>query len=484
MSSRPEGHARAPKGALVLMLAQLVKAAALFLGLFVLSRLLSPSDFGFVAVPVAIVGVGEIIRDLGISTATTTAREVSRGTRDVLLWINVALGLVLAILMAAGGFIFGAAFGESAYVPVAISLAFVFIINGVGAQYRAGLTRDMRFRALALADSSGALIGIAVAIAVALSGGGYWAIVVQQLSVALITVTALVVQGRWIPRLPRRSAEAVPILKFGLSVSWSQALLYLGNNADTFALGFTVPAAQLGYYTRSFQIAVQPFGIIKAPMTSVALPLLSKRRDDKAGYERAVLMGQGLIAYTVVPLAVFLFASAGPVVTVFLGDQWKPAIPIVTFLALAGAIQQLVSVSSWMFLSRNLGRALTRYTGFSVLVKVVLVVAAAPFGALAVAAAYLAAMVVTGPVALVWACRSTGVRVQLLFAKIVPPLALASLSGTATCLVLLAVQNLPPVAGLGIGVGIFVVVYGAAMLIPRVRQDYREIVGLVRPPAR
>lgn len=482
MTASSGSQARAPKGAMTLMVAQLIRAAALFLGLFFLSRLLEPADFGFVAVPAAVVGVGEMIRDLGISTATTTAREVSRDTRDALLWVNVSLGVTLAFLLSAGGAVFGIILDQPSYIAVCFSLSFVFIINGWGAQYRAGLVRNMRFRALALADSSGAVVGIGAAIGVAVAGGGYWAVVIQQLALALVTVGVLVGMGRWRPRKPRRSREAGTILRFGLRVSWSQVLNYLGNNADTFALALTVPATQLGYYTRSFQLSFQPLGIMKAPMTSVALPLLARRRDDRSGYERAVLLAQTLIAYTILPPAVLFSVCAAPVVALFLGPQWLSAVPIITLLALAGGVQQLISVSGWMLLSRNLGRTLTRSTSVTVAVKVVLVIATAPFGPVPVAAAYLGAMIVTGPVALAWACRASEVRVTQVIRRMLTPVTLAATSGAIAFAVLNALApTISPILQLTLGTSIFAMIYGGAALVPTIRRDYRDILGLVKP---
>lgn len=466
------------------MLAQLVKAAALLSGLIVLSRLVSPAEFGFVAVPVAVVGVGEIIRDLGISTATTTARELSASTRDFLLWVNVSIGLGLALLMISIGISVGVVLGQTAYIPVSIALASIFVVNGWGAQYRAGLTRDLRFRALALADAGGALVGIAVAIAFAAFGAGYWAIIIQQVGVAVVTVLALVIQGRWLPGRARKTAEVGPIIRFGLSVSWSQVLLYLGNNIDTFALGVTASTTQLGYYTRSYQIAVQPFALIKAPMTSVALPLLSRRRDDAEGFRRAVLAGQSLISYTVVPLAVLMSVCADPIVTVFLGEQWRPAIPIVSVLALAGAVQQLVSVSSWMFMSRNLGGALAGFTTVSVVIKATLVLAAAPHGPTAVAWAFLSAMILTGPVAILWACRATGVSVGAVLLRMLQPVIVAFTAAALTWSALHLVSASSAVLQLLVGVVVFALIYIGAAVLPGIRRSYLEIVGLVRPQKR
>lgn len=470
---------RAPRGARVLVFAQLAKAGAMFLGLVVLSRLLTPAEFGLVAVPLAIVGVGEILRDMGLSAAAITAKTLSRSVRSFLFWTNIGLGLLLALIVIVSGWIVTLISPGSELLPMLAVLALVFIVNGVGAQYRASLTRGMKFGHLALTDSVAGVGGVGLAILLAISGAGYWALIAQPLAIAVLTAGMSILFGRWLPSRPATYSEAKSVLGFGVSVAWSESLQYLGNNSDTFLLGAWGSSAQLGFYTRSFQLAIQPLGLLKQPLTSVALPILSRQADIADRFERNVFTGQRLLSYTVVPLAVFLSAAAYPVVLIVLGGQWTVAIPLVRILALAGALQQLVSVSYWIFMARNEGKSLRRFSAVSVTVKVVFIAIAVPFGAEAVALAYLLAASLMAPTVFVWACRVAKLRATHAIKDLIPALTLltaAGLAGFLTCNVLMTVEPLLQLIGAGAA---FVAVYALGATVPRFRRDFKSVVGLI-----
>lgn len=473
-----EESPRAPKGARFLIASQIAKMGVLLLGLVVLSRLLSPAEFGIVAVPLAIVGLGELLRDLGLSAATISAKSLPDAVRDTVFWINFGLGIILAIVVTVGALIASIAMGDTRILGVLILLSLVFVINGIGAQYRANLIREMRFSALATVELVAGFLGIGCAILLAYLGAGYWALVGQPIVVALLTTILAIFCGRWRPGKPRKSDEAGQIVRFGTSVAFSRVLQYLGDNADTFMLGLWVSKPELGNYTRGFQLAIQPIGLLKTPLTSVALPMLSKQTEDIERFERNVLRGQRLLAYTVVPLAVLLSVAADPVIKVVLGAQWVEAIPIVSLLALAGALQQLVSVSNWIFIALNRGKDLRRYSVISTLIRVGLIVAAAPFGIVPVAVAFLASAIIVAPIVFTWACRVANIKLGRAISDLLPALVVLAVAGVVTYCIASSVE-LAAVVELALCVGSFATVYGLSLMIPHTRKDLRMVAQLL-----
>lgn len=465
-----------PRGARLLVLAQISKAATLLIGLTVLSRILSPVDFGYVAVPVAIIGIGEILRDMGLSAAAITQPNLALHQRDVLFWINVAIGLLLAIALILAAPLLSVAFDNVPMSQVLPVLSIVFLVNGAGAQFRADLNRRLKFTALSIIDSIAPFVGVLSAIVAGHLGAGYWALVIQQVATSVLVLVLLVGLGRWLPGPPRRWRESKRLLVFGANVSWSQILAYLGNNIDTLALGVWASAAQLGGYTRAFQMAVQPLALLKTPASSVAMPMLARRRDDPVGFARGVAVGQLLLGYTVVPLAGLLAACASPVVLLVLGRQWHDVVPYVALLAIAGCLQQTASVANWMFMAGNFGRSLRRYSSTAFVVKAVLVIAAAPFGALWVAAAYLGSVAVLTPIALTWACRTCGVSLGVVARAASRPLFAAAVAAVSAYIAVRALDAAHDVLQLLGGFGAFGVVYLALGLLRSFRGDYVYVV--------
>lgn len=469
-----------PRGAYALILAQLFRAATLFLGLVVLSRILTPADFGCVAVATAIVGVGEIVRDLGLSAAAITQPDLQPHQRDLLFWINFGIGILLAVLAIALAPLLGVIFSSPPLAEVLPVLSSVFVINGWNAQYRADLNRVMRFRALAVTDAVSPLVGVLAAIVLALVGAGYWALIAQQVVAAALAAVIVFAMDPRMPHWPRRARESVDIIRFGVSVTWAQVLTYVASRLDVFALGYWVSPTQLGYYTRAFQSTIYPLGLLRNPLASIAMPLLSRRRDDPRRFGDAAATGQKLVSYTVVPIAAAIAGCSAPLVLVVLGPQWAATIPVVMILALTGLFQMLVSVSNWMFLSGNYGKQLRRYSTLALLVKAALVLIAAPFGIVAVATAYLASTILLAPYALWSACRAARVPLMRMAIGVVRPLIVALLAGLVAWLMNEYGPQMVPILQLVVSGTLFVSVYALAAVIPTYRRDYRFVIDLLR----
>lgn len=403
--SRTQANVSA-SGARNLGLAQAVKFAIYLLGLVILSRLLGPAAFGVAAIAMTFVGFAEYFRDFGLSVAAVREKNLSDLYRDGLFWTNIAAGCVLTIATWAVAPLFASAFDLPQLDAVLRGLSFMFLINGLGAQYRAGLTREQRFGPLALADSVGPLLGLISALALALNGFGVSSLVAQYLVTALASTVILMLAGRWMPRFPKRAPGIGRLYSFGANYAVSQLIGYVGNNVDTFALGVYSTPTAVGVYSRSFQLVIGVLDQIKAPAMTIALPALSHVRDRREDLSAFLSRGQLLVGYLTIPVAAVMFAGAAPLVTIILGPSWLSAIGVVAALSVAGALQQLATVASWLFVTTGHASGLRNYMTVSTAIKVAAVLATAPHGALAVAIGYSAATALAWPIAIVWACRA------------------------------------------------------------------------------
>ena len=100
----------------------------------------------------AIAGVGDILRDFGLSSAAIQAKTLSFAQRSNLFWTNTAIGAVLTLVMLALAVPISHFYREPALVPIAQAVAVTFLLNGMMTQYRADLVRAMRFRVVATID--------------------------------------------------------------------------------------------------------------------------------------------------------------------------------------------------------------------------------------------------------------------------------------------------------------------------------------------
>ena len=464
------------RGARDLFIGQIAKLGIHFVGLVILSRLLPPTVFGYMAIATTLVGIGEVLRDLGLSSASVRTVDLTKAQRDVLLWLNVAIGVVMMVIVAVSAGIFASVFRIPELVQVLPAISLVFLFNGVAAQYRADLNRTMRFRAMAVVDVIAPAVGLTVAVVLAYFDASYWALVAQTVIIAFLTMLLSVFLCGWLPGLPRRRTGAGRIVGLGGHIALSQLFSYAGSNVDTLALGYFSSAFNVGIYSRAFQLVMAPLNQLKSPAISVALPALSRIADERERFSRFLLQGQAVIGYTILPLAAFIAAAAEPLVAVALGSAWASAATIVTILALGGALQQLSTVASWIFISKGLGRDLRNYTFVSLVIKCVAVVSLAWTGPIGVAIGYSFAVLIAWPLAIVWSARKGGVDAGPLLIQGIRILVVALAAfGAAYLACLFTIAELGSLWSIVCSAAALAATYAAAMTIGVVRRDLMAV---------
>lgn len=391
----------AARGALATLAGQGMRFAIQLASIVVLSRLLGPSVIGLFAMLAVIIGFGEVVRDFGLSSAMIQAKQVTQAQRSNLFWINAGIGVLLAVVCVGCAPLIAAFYRQPPLTMACVVISVVFILGGVGTQFRAQITRDLRFTAMSVIDVVAALIGLAIAVVLALMGIGIWALVVQQIVTACVTLLLNILAARWRPSLPSRHAGTRELIAFGWNVGCTQMINYASRNVDTIVIGGMFGPSALGIYNRAYQLMTVPINQLSTPATKVAFPILSRIRDDRARHDRFLLVGQRALVHLVgfVFMYTLVVASAG--IEIALGPAWSDVAPIYRILAV-GALAQAASFATyWVFLSHGKTREVLRMTILTRGVLIVsIVVAATTWGVFGVATAYAVVVVLTWPFSL------------------------------------------------------------------------------------
>ncbi|WP_028050852.1 lipopolysaccharide biosynthesis protein [Cellulomonas sp. URHD0024] len=470
----------AARGTAVTVGVQIGRIVLQFGSVIVLARLLTPSAFGLVAMVTAIIGVAELIRDFGLSLASIQAKDVSRAERGNLFWANTGLGTACALLALALTPLIVRIYDEPTLARLVPPLAAVFVLSGMTTQYRADLARNLRFTAVAFADLVGPASGILAAIGLAVAGAGYWALVAQQLVAAAVTLAFTVLCGRWAPGWYRRSVSIARFFRFGGGVLGAQLLNYLTRNVDNIAIGARWGPQELGLYSRAYMLVMVPINQINAPLTNVAVPVLSRVHEDRSALTAGLKRAQLVACYVTAPALVVAAALAQPLILVVLGKQWTEVAPMFAILALGGLFRSISQIAYWAYLATAHTAALFRLQLWTQPVMVVLIVGGVPWGGVGVAVGGLVANIFYWIASLVAVGRSTGVGVGALFSTAATAvLGVALPAGLAAWGAAHLVDG--PLAQIAAGLlaaVLAVLVVGA--LTPPVRRDAATIVRTVR----
>jgi len=478
---RPIGE-RAVRGAFVTIGAQAIKIVVQLASVSVLARLLTPHDYGLLAMVMAVIGIGELFRDFGLSSAAIQAANLTRQQRSNLLWINSAIGLTLGLVVALCAPLIAALYGEPDLVPMARVLGLTFVINGIATQFRADLNRSMRFTRLAVADIVSPLVALLVAVAAAaLLDAHEWALVAQQITQVACLAVLVIAGSGFRPLRPRSTPGMAHLVRFGWNLLGSQLIGYASNNTDSLLIGIRLGSVDLGLYNRSFQLVMTPLGQLRAPSNTVALPVLSRLRDDDRRYSDYLARGQLALGYTLVAGVALVLGAATPVTDVFLGDQWTGVTPLMRCLAVAGIFQTLAYVGYWVYLSRGLTRELFQYTLITSCIKVSCIVIGSFFGVLGVAVGYMIAPAIAWPLSFWWLSSKTSIPIRRLFQGAARILTMCALVAAAAFVAATLAAGLPALLCLTAAVLAGGVAYAAAaLLLPPIRRDVSGLIVLGR----
>ena len=470
----------AARGAYFTLAAQAARIILQLLSVVILARILSPHDYGLLAIVLVVVGLGEIFRDFGLTSASIQAPELSAGQRDNLFWINAGMGVVLTAVMFSLSWAIGAVTGEPELVGISQWLSLSFLLNGLATQHRANLMRDLKLRPLAVIDVASSAIALAVAIVVAIAGAGYWALVVQQLVTSIVVLAGVVIAGRWVPRLYSRSHPVAQMVNFGWTLVATNLIGYASRQIDTVLISFRFGTVPLGLYNRAFQLIMTPLAQVRSPLQSVALPVLSRVQQDQPRFENYVTAAQLALGFLFgIPVAI-VAGLAEPVVDIMLGSRWAEAAPMLRMFAIAGILTTVSFVGYWVYLARGLGAELLRYTIVTALLKVVCIVIGSFFGILGVAVAFAVHPALAWPISLSWLSRITPMPRRQLYQGAGRIIAVSLAAGLAAWGAGLIVAGTSSWLQLAAGLVAGLAVSACALVVPAYRRDAKTLSAFVR----
>jgi O-antigen/teichoic acid export membrane protein len=447
----------------------------------VLARLLTPSAYGTVTMVLSVVGIATVFGDLGLSMAAMQSQSLSNQQRSNLLWINAGLGVVLGVTVFCAAPLVAAFYGEPDLQGVCATLSVIFFLYALTPQLRAELASRLKFKVLAAADVVAQVAGFGVAVVLALFDFGYWALVANQIVVAVVTVLVVAIGARWRPLLPRKTGGMRPLLVYGVHTLGVQLLTYISGNIDNVLIGRFLGSSALGLYSRASQLFRLPLQQVATPLTPVALPVLSRLKDDLRSFEAFAVRAQLILSYLLGGVLFGFVCAATPIVSIALGRQWGAAVPLLQILAVGGAFQAFGYVFYWIFLARGYTGLQLKWSLVGRSLMVLLLFVGIYWGMIGVAAAATLGQFLLWLLMGLVALPKTGVRVGALIAASLRP------AGVYTAAALGAAALSPVLTGLPaalvlmiIGGEILVTLSVSALLFPRVRRDVFEILGTVR----
>ena len=430
----------ASRWAVLSVAAQAIKAVLLFGSQVVLARLLSPIDFGIVAMCAPIFSFLSIFNDLGLSQATIQRPSLTRSESNLIFWMNAGLGLgvaltIMAIAPAAAHF-----YSDGRVTALLIAMSFVILINSLSSQQVALLVRGIRPVPLLIIDILPVIGNVIVSIAAAMLGYSYWSIVIGQATHAFTAGSIAWIASDFRPSWPRDLRQAIPILRVGGHLTGLNIGSFVAGNLSPVLIGRLYGVVQVGLYDRAFKLVSMSYMQILAPISRIAETLLARLIDDDTKYRKAFFQIAEATLLVALPGLLSIAIMSDAAVSLLYGAKWIDCSPIVSYIAFGSLMSPLGTVATWLFITQGRTAEMLRYGLISNLLTVASLLAGIAWGAVGVAISFTVFAVPTHGLT-VWAATRNGPVTLANFLAMLSPIAVALAVAGAAVLSLSIVMN-------------------------------------------
>lgn len=326
----------------------------------VLARLLAPEDFGIIALLSFFTSLSIAFAQSGLTLGLVQRQDTSRDEESVVFWWNLAIALLFSAALVASGPALADFYGHPVLAPLMWIAAGQIVLSALGAVQTALLTRALAFSRLTMVGIASSLLAGAAGIAVAVTGGGIWALAAQILAAAAINTAGLWIASPWRPSAHWHFRTGRNVFNFGTWVSLGYLLEVLYTQGSALLIGKLYGVRDLGFYNRAMSTQLLPSTILAQIVSRIALPLFSARAAEPDALRRGLRMAIGLSMMLNLPAMVGLALLAPEVILVLFGEKWLPAAPILSILAISGIFFPLHAINLQMVLAQGNTRTFLR----------------------------------------------------------------------------------------------------------------------------
>jgi O-antigen/teichoic acid export membrane protein len=330
----------------------------------VMARMLTPRDFGYLAMVCTVINVLQVFKEAGLSTATVQREGITHAQVSNLFWINVAVS------------------------GITLALSINFLLAGLTVQHLALLNRQMRFKANAVIQVGSLLAGILTGICMAWLNCGYWSLVGFNIGRNLVALLMTWYASSWRPQffVPRSGTRS--LVHFGANLTAAAFVNSLARGADGLLIGRFCGAVPLGLYSRAAAMLARPVDQFMSPIGVVFVPAFSRLQAQPERYRRNFIQVFEIIGLTSFFFSGMFFALARPLTLVVLGSKWEKASIIFAAFSIAALQIPLAMSAGWLFTTQGRGKDLLNWNMISAFITVGSYIAGLPYGPAGVAIAF------------------------------------------------------------------------------------------------
>lgn len=351
-----------------------------FVANLVLARLLSPDDFGCIALLMVFISLSQIFVDGGFGAALIQKKEPTQEDYCTIFYWNLLLAIGLYFLL----FFFAPVIARYYEIPILKDIlrvqGLIIIIDSLGLVHKNNLRKTLQFKKLSLIVLGANFVAVVAAIAMAYNGFGVWCLVAQQLLISGMTTVLFWIFNRWKPSLLFSKKSFKELFGFGGFILLSNMIVTFTNEVQSLIIGKLYTARDVGLYSQARKFESIMSNTASTVVNQVTFPLFSKFQDDLVQLQIILRRITKVMAFVVFPAMILVILIAKPAIVLMLTDKWVDCVPYFQILCIGGMAEALGDINYNAVAAIGKSRVLFRWTCIKSVVGILLIVGGSFFG--------------------------------------------------------------------------------------------------------
>lgn len=300
----------------------------------VLARLLSPDDFGIVAMTSIFLTIAGVFADSGLGTSLVQKKDIDHLDNNTVFFFGLGLSSLLYVVLFFCAPLIAKLYDTPQLTSLVRVLGLSLFLSSISSVQSSLISRRLDFQKFFYVSLVSTIVSALVGLTMALKGCGVWALVGQGLTRSFVSVITMNRIVRWVPRLEFSFERLKALYAFGLNYMGTTLIGTFFNELRGFLIGVKYQPADLAYYNRGESIPRLINDNITGTISGVLFPAISRLQDDKRAVKTSIRRSMMTSTFLVAPLMFLLLATAGNVIELLYTEKWAMAIPFMQVVSL------------------------------------------------------------------------------------------------------------------------------------------------------
>lgn len=295
----------------------------------IMARLLTPSDFGLVAMATVFTGISNVFTELGTGEALIRKKDPSKEFISSVFWLNTGLSLFVCLVLALIASCAASLYDEKIVEILIYVLSIEVFLSGLNRVPHALLEKKMKFQVIAYAQLISQVLSACIGITMALMGYGLWSLVALGISSQILYTVLINIGLKWLPAFSFNIEHIKNIFSFSSYLTLMKILDHTQRRSEIFIVAYLMGSHLGGVYSQTHNLMRKPIKLIGGFMVPVLFSSMSSVADDIGMVRSLYLKSIQSFLMVYLPISIILFLYSETFILFILGDQWFEMVPLV-----------------------------------------------------------------------------------------------------------------------------------------------------------